>query len=200
MNIIKKEDLEQYDNIHFTSDSHFGDERLTLYCREYIGDTFEDIDKILIDNWNKYVGENDIVFHLGDFMRKEPDEMTIDLLKSYREQLNGHITLIKGNYDETFSNSELQDVFDDVLDNALFMDVFEHDEKVFATHKPEDCIPDLMNICGHIHGLWKIQPNMINVGCDNYHLAPIHIDKVDFSINGIKKFYLNDKPNTFPLL
>lgn len=52
------------------------------------------MDEALINNWNSVVGENDIVFHLGDFAFA-PNWRWKELL----EKLNGRIYLIMGNHE-----------------------------------------------------------------------------------------------------
>jgi len=47
----------------------------------------------------------------------------------------------------------------------------------------------MFNICGHIHGLWKVQRNMINVGVDAWHFIPVSEEQIIFYMNGIKKHY-----------
>lgn len=50
----------------FTSDSHFGHTNIINYCnRPFI--SVDEMDAVLIDNWNNLVGDDDIVYHLGDF-------------------------------------------------------------------------------------------------------------------------------------
>lgn len=62
-------------------------------------------------------------------------------------------------------------------------------------HYPVDAKSDKMNIVGHIHGLWKVQPNMINVGVDAWHFRPVPETTISFIHNAIKNYY--DK-NVFP--
>ena len=52
--------------IWFTSDLHFGHQNIIKFCNRP-WETVEEMDKALIENWNSVVGENDIVFDLGDF-------------------------------------------------------------------------------------------------------------------------------------
>ena len=54
-------------NIFFTSDTHFNHENIIKYCsRPYVDKN--EMNEDLIKRWNSVVKENDIVFHLGDFM------------------------------------------------------------------------------------------------------------------------------------
>ena len=65
------------ENIFFTSDTHFGHTNIIKYCKRPFN-SLEEHDETLIKNWNNKVGENDIIFHLGDFAfgRKTMDELS----------------------------------------------------------------------------------------------------------------------------
>lgn len=54
-------------NIFFTSDTHFWHENIIKFCNRPFS-SVEEMNDTIIENWNKVVGENDIVFHLGDFV------------------------------------------------------------------------------------------------------------------------------------
>ena len=52
--------------IFFTSDSHFFHENIMKFCHRPFK-TIEEQDQTLIENWNKVVPQDGLVFHLGDF-------------------------------------------------------------------------------------------------------------------------------------
>ena len=80
-------------DIFFTSDTHFGHAKIIEYCKRPFS-SVEEMDEILIQNWNKTVSKGDTVYHLGDFCwRKQKSP------KWYWDQLNGNKILIKGNHD-----------------------------------------------------------------------------------------------------
>ena len=54
------------ERVWFTADTHIGHRNIIKYCQRPFSDV-EDMNKTLISNWNKVVGINDYVFHLGDF-------------------------------------------------------------------------------------------------------------------------------------
>ena len=60
---------------------------------------------------------------------------------------------------------------------------------MFLTHKPEDALPNLFNLVGHIHDKWKVQRNMINVGTDAFHFLPVSEQQIEMLYTGIKKHY-----------
>lgn len=81
------------DNVFLTSDSHFSHSNIITFCNRPFA-SVEEMDQTLIDNWNKVVGSNDYIFHLGDFCFKGSQRWD-ELLN----QLNGHKFLILGNHD-----------------------------------------------------------------------------------------------------
>ena len=163
----------------FTSDLHLGDERLNLYARDLIANTADEIDNLIISNWNSLVKSEDKVFMLGDICY---DATKLPLL----DKLNGRKTLIKGNYDEQISDEEWLKYVDEVVDEKYI-----HIDKnlIFLNHHPTNCKANCFNICGHIHGTWKVQRNMINVGVDAWHLFPVSLELIKFQMNCIKNHY-----------
>jgi len=41
-----------------------------------------------------------------------------------------------------------------------------NEEEVYIDHYPTNGKSDIFNVVGHIHGTWKVQRNMVNVGVD----------------------------------
>ena len=161
----------------FTSDHHFGDDRFTFTHRPFT--SLEEMHKTLIEAWNSVIRKNDIVYHIGDFA------FTDDALK-FVKQLNGTIHLIKGNYDDPRPQWALEELFESVQDS---IDLEIGGERVHINHYPEHAIEDCFNIVGHVHGLWKVQRNMINVSCDAWHWLPVSEDQIVATMYSIRKFY-----------
>ena len=62
--------------IYFTSDLHFGHENCIRLCNRPFT-SIEEMDELLIQNWNRKVTGNDKVYILGDFIyrsKKPPEE------------------------------------------------------------------------------------------------------------------------------
>jgi calcineurin-like phosphoesterase family protein len=76
--------------IFFTSDLHLGHRNIIRYCNRPFKNVNE-MDDILISNWNSIVREEDTVYHLGDFAFKDAD--------MYLKELNGNILFVRGNHD-----------------------------------------------------------------------------------------------------
>ena len=175
---------------YFTADSHFGDDRLNLYGRDLLFKTSKECDEHIIKKWNETVKPDDVVFHLGDVsMTREGLELV--------KRLNGTKYLIKGNYDKAdetakyeVSDGLLLKYFDRVEEYfAIKIKIDETSERIFMVHEPEKAKEEMFNIVGHIHGLWKVQRNMINVGLDAWHFCPASLDQIRFQINGIRNHY-----------
>lgn len=89
-------------NIWFTSDTHFGHKNIVRGCSEWKNktscrpfDTLKDHDNTIIDNINKYVKRNDILYHLGDFSMGGKENVW-----KYRDMINcNNIHLCTGNHD-----------------------------------------------------------------------------------------------------
>jgi len=175
--------------VFFASDIHFDDQRLNLYARDLVFSNAEEFNKHIISKWNSTVGENDLVIVPGDV------SMTREGLENVK-LLNGEKWLVKGNYDNPISEGgtakyEINDdilyrYFDKVVDDLT---ITIGGEEVYVNHYPTKAKPNMFNIVGHIHGTWKVQRNMINVGLDAWHFTPISEDLIKFQMNGIRAHY-----------
>jgi calcineurin-like phosphoesterase family protein len=163
----------------FTSDLHLGDSRLNLYGRDLIAKSSSEIDEMIISNYNDMVGDNDIVYFIGDIVY---DEKQIELLNRFK----GRKILIKGNYDDKIDNKILSKYFESVYDNLT---IVINGENIYLNHYPEKCSEEMFNITGHIHGNWRVQRNSINVGVDAWHMKPLSEDMIIFYIEAIRKYY-----------
>jgi calcineurin-like phosphoesterase family protein len=78
----------------WTSDTHFGHANIIGYCRRPFG-SVQEMDDVLIANWNAAVGHDDLVWHLGDFAHGADEKH----IRSVFHRLNGVKRLIIGNHD-----------------------------------------------------------------------------------------------------
>lgn len=176
--------LKSEGHIFFTSDTHFGSERvMNLSRRPFV--SVREMDNALILNWNNEVASNDVVYHLGDF-----GDLNI------RQYLHGKIHLILGNYetDAIKENAALEQQFKKYFARVLPHDVLtlKNGESVYLTHKPSECKSDMFNLFGHIHGLRKVGKNGLNVGVDANYFRPVSEDDVLFFKNAILNHYDNE--------
>lgn len=79
----------------YTADSHFSHALMLEHPGRPFAST-DEMDEALIANWNAVVGDNDIVYHLGDFAMGLGDENRI---RGIFNRLRGSKVLILGNHD-----------------------------------------------------------------------------------------------------
>lgn len=174
----------------FTSDWHLGEDRIgingkpNLFYRPF--ESIEQQNATMLRNFiNSGFKDGDELWHLGDVVYKDWDEefpfeypsakYCLQILR--KKFSNSKFHLIIGNYDED-KLDYLQNYFDDI---QHAYQVFINDANYFMNHYPINCKNILAEdstlqvprydfaITGHIHGLWKVQKGMVNVGVDAWH-------------------------------
>lgn len=125
--------------VFFTSDLHFGHERL---CKNIRKMSSEESDALIIKNWNRTIKKRDIVYVLGDFVMECPKNIA-----DYVKKLNGEIRIVGGNHDDKKCCKVYSELGIPVLG------VLEY-RKFVCTHipiHPEEVQYYRGNIHGHIH-------------------------------------------------
>lgn len=172
-----------------TSDHHFFHRNIIKYCDRPFANEYE-MNKVLIENWNKVVTQGDTVIHLGDFFaglkgrKKQARELVT--------KLNGSKFLILGNHDH-FTKQEYKEMGFDHVDDALVKGKLlfthypaivderyphigtEYSKKLFESNKSE------IIFHGHRHLPNPDRPefkNHINVGVDANNYTPIDLMKL----------------------
>jgi calcineurin-like phosphoesterase family protein len=109
------------EKVFFISDTHFLHKNIVGYT-----DRPQEHNKIMFDNWNKVVGKNDYVFHLGDFSAGVGKvENGYEKLKKISKNLNGKKILIRGNHDHYSDSQYINDfAFESVHDFIIYKDFF----------------------------------------------------------------------------
>ena len=159
--------------IFVISDTHFNHKNII----EYTGRPFktaEEMNEIIINNWNNRVGKDDLVIHLGDFALGSKEE-----IKELRSRLNGTILLIRGNHDHQSKINE--------SDFIIIEDYIIIGDRIFS-HRPieKDCIPyGLTNVHGHIHE--KESFSGINVSVEKTNYEPLDLEELKKLKNQEKK-------------
>ena len=175
------------DNIWFTSDTHFGHKNISRFTKRP-WNSAEEMDEGLIKNWNEVVGENDIVFHLGDFAFASNGRW-----KELIERLNGRIYLILGNHDITrWPGDGIMDLFEGVYSQLVIVIGQKH---FILNHCPLLCYggtyrnPPVYQLFGHVHSGPNITnldsdrlkycfPFQYDVGIDNNNYRPISANEI----------------------
>lgn len=168
--------------IWFTSDTHFGHANILKFNRGRFS-SVEEMNETIIENWNKCVKPDDIVFHLGDFAFGGA-EVWCGVL----ERLNGHIHLVLGNHDvKNFREGYLK-YFDSV---SFQRQIYIEGRAVYLNHypfltyggihrKPENAVWELF---GHVHST-----NRYIGGADSERLNHLSTTQMDVGLDASPDF------------
>lgn len=181
---------------YFTSDWHFGDYRMVngqnLLLRPFAN--------VVEHDWHIYHSfinsdfkDGDTLYHLGDVVFDEGNFNNSLLLKIREKYPNSIFKLVIGNYDES-RLVLLKSVFDEIQ-REYYLE-FKKREIAYLNHYPEKCREKMglgtFGITGHIHGLWKVKKDMINVGVDAWHFKPVSEKQIFFVLNAMRNHYDNN--------
>ena len=183
--------------VWFTSDPHFYHTNIIKFTNRPFKDINE-MNETLIENWNKRVGKDDVIFILGDFCfggSKEWNELL--------GKLNGRKYLIIGNHDEKNLRQGYLSKFEKV---AYMMHIYVNGKSIYLSHFPILCYAGSYRVrnCvyalhGHVHSgerqsvgkdngrLSVLFPSQYDVGVDNNNYRPVSFEEVMEKIEGQRK-------------
>lgn len=169
----------------FTSDTHFNHANIIKFCNRPFKDV-EQMNDVMIANWNSVIGKDDTVFHLGDFCLGGAAEWTKIL-----DRLNGKIYLIMGNHDLKNIRQGFISRFEHV---AMQMRIEIGKKRIYLCHYPFLCFEgsykdDVWQLFGHVHTrrsnsgidagrLQYLYPTQYDVGVDNNNFIPVSFGQV----------------------
>ena len=191
-----KLNLNKGQRLWFTSDTHYNHANICsattkwtdpVTCREF--KTLEHMNAHLVGNINEVVGQDDILFHLGDWSFGGFEQIEI-----FRNQIvckNVHI--ITGNHDHHIENNRdgVQSLFSSV--NKYLNLVVKYnvgtplmgEERFALMHFPIASWDNMARGAIHLHGHVHFDPSkrigkgkMMDVGCDGNMLYPIQMQEV----------------------
>ena len=159
-------------DIFFTSDQHFGHERILHMCNRPFKDAAE-MDERLIANWNAVVGPRDDVWCLGDFSMGKPDYTNRIL-----SQLFGRKHLIRGNHDRV-TGVQWTSIQEATTISA-------GGRKFYLHHYPVRDWPgkwsNVLHLYGHVHGNLRPEPGTMEVGVDVWGGRPVSAEEIVVAI------------------
>jgi|APCry1669189440_1035222.scaffolds.fasta_scaffold00630_6 calcineurin-like phosphoesterase family protein len=167
--------------IWFVSDTHFGHENSLKLFRQNEFDNVDKMDQHIIEQWNKVVGEQDIVIHLGDFAYRN-----VKPLESYVNQLNGNIYLLRGNHDN-FQSGQVKHLFS--VYDYLELDVKDEDtkygwQKIVCMHYPilsyNGMYRESIHCYGHVHKTTpdNAPPKSVNCCVEMWGYTPVSYNTI----------------------
>ncbi len=154
----------------FTADTHFGHANIIKYCNRPFKDV-QEMDEILIKNWNDRVQQGDNVYLLGDFSMGDPTR--------YVQRLNGRIHVIRGNHDKHIMRAvhlfewvrDLTNIHIDGQDIVLCH---------YAMRVWQGSHRNSWQCYGHSHGTLADNPTALScdVGVDCHNYCPISFEQL----------------------
>ena len=136
--------------IRYIADMHFDDEDIIAYDNRPF-DSVDEMNKALVDCWNRTVAPDDLTWILGDFCAGDSDRWATRL-----SQLNGRKALIIGNHDNPRVLSALKNFFEDV---AEYREIQDGNRHVVLCHYPilgfRDHYFGWIHLYGHVHSSYE---------------------------------------------
>lgn len=174
-------------NRWFISDTHFNHANF-LKFRDEKGnlirpfESVEEMNELMIKNWNETISDDDKIYHLGDVSMSN-----VTAFHNVMRRLKGKKTLILGNHDD-YKMSAYSQYFRDIRSWKNFHN---GPKKFIVTHAPlheESFFPHraFLNVHGHIHEkhVWKNKhrteqdERYMNMCVEHWNYTPVHIDEI----------------------
>lgn len=163
--------------IWFTSDLHLNHRAVVSMCGRPFK-TVDEMNDILIRNFNERVKKNDLVYILGDIAHRTP----VIEVNNFISRLNGKKILCKGNHDKRYDSSLFEGIYD-------FLEISVHGVNISLMHYPMMSWPKSrhgsIHLHGHIHskGDYNLQQReegilRYDVGVDANNFFPVSIKEV----------------------
>jgi len=162
--------------IWFISDTHFNHENMAVKFLKEDGskarpfDSVEEMNEVMIQNWNRHIKEQDHIWHLGDIILGDRAK-----IPSILSRLKGKKRMLLGNHDQLKGN-ELMKFFQKIELWRIFKD-----HNFLCTHVPihkGSFRKVAYNVHGHTHHGIVDDPAYINVCVEHTNYAPIHMDEI----------------------
>ena len=171
-------------DIWLISDTHFGHENILGFIDSRTGkhirpfSSVEEMDEVMIENWNKVIKPGDKVYHLGDVFMGPKDEF----IKKWK-RLNGQKRLILGNHDDAkfFAKHELVakiDVWRMFPEFGLLLTHVPVHETTLYEGRFSKFPNGAINVHGHLHTNPSPSDQHRCVCVEQIGFAPIHIEEV----------------------
>lgn len=169
--------------IWLTSDFHFGHNREFIYRpRGY--DSIYKMNEGLLSKFNSRIGENDIVYILGDLVLGGPESPCIEYIKD----LKGHLNIILGNHDTNRRIEMYKQIpsvetiqYSTTIKYKGYHFYLSHYPTLTSNGKDESLRKCLINLYGHTHqstNFFYDLPYMYHVGVDSHDGYPVLLDDI----------------------
>ena len=167
---------------YYISDTHLGHYNIIRLCSRPFK-TAEEMDEVIINNWNSVVKDTDTVYIGGDFCFKSGKDPV-----EYLKKLNGHKHLCIGNHDKSLlKNPAARKYFESIKD---MYNIEDNGKRIVLCHYPmvewDGFFRGTIHLYGHIHNntsnatydIVKNIPNCYNMGADVLGFTPRTLDEI----------------------
>lgn len=158
----------------FISDTHFSHRNIIRFTdqegkliRPF--ETLEEMDELMVDNWNRVVGDKDRIYHMGDVVINRRALIILNRLK-------GRKCLIRGNHD-IFKLKDYIPYFDDIRSykimpalGIIFSHIPLHINQLQGRWKA--------NAHGHMHQNKLDDDRYMNLCVENINYTPIELEEI----------------------
>jgi calcineurin-like phosphoesterase family protein len=174
------------ENLFFTSDHHFHHANIIKYSGRPFADV-EEMNEVLIQNWNLVINGDDLVYHLGDFsLSRNADEVA-----KVMSRLNGRIRLLclPWHHDGGWlsNHGTMTSASGEYVEMLPAIDVIKipwikrnnYPLSITLSHYPmaewEASHYGAWLLHGHSHGAWRDhgKRNVVDVGVDSHNYTPV---------------------------
>lgn len=166
---------------YYIADTHLGHDNIRKLSNRPFN-TVEEMDEVIINNWNRRVADNDDIYILGDFSYKGKDPI------SYLKQLKGRKHLIVGNHDgKLLKSPDCEKYFVEIVDIKMVQD---NGRQIVCCHYPmvewNGYYRNVLHFYGHIHNNFNNETNQYmskvknayNVGVDIIGFFPKTLNEI----------------------
>jgi calcineurin-like phosphoesterase family protein len=156
------------------SDLHLNHANIIKYCNRNFANVTK-MNETICRRWNRVVGEDDLIYYLGDFCHRNP--------KEWLKRLNGTVIFIRGNHDNALKKDNIHPLLNRHIYNFK-------GENILMIHNPNEVNIDRSSwlgwiIHGHTHnnqlGHYPHISNerkTINVSAELLNYTPIKIKEL----------------------
>jgi calcineurin-like phosphoesterase family protein len=156
----------------FSADFHYGHKNIIKFCNRPFA-TVEEMDEVLISNWNKKVGKFEHAWIIGDFCFNDKNKG-----QEILNRMNGIKHLVRGNHDSTSVK----------LDGWASISDYEEmkigSQKIILSHYAmrvwNGSHYGSWQLYGHSHGTLPDDPNLLSfdVGVDCHNFSPLSVEDI----------------------
>ena len=169
---------------YYTGDLHFGHNNVLRFDNRPFKD-IDEMDRLLIENWNSRITKNDQVYILGDFAFHNEKEYSW-----YLSQLKGQKHLIVGNHDRKLLKDN--DAMQYFVSIDYYLEITDEKKRLILSHYPivewNGFYRESYHLYGHIHnstnGTYQYMKQFdraLNAGCMINGYIPVTFNQLIFN-------------------